>query len=225
MTALALHTCCFIVVMMRTHLFVPGCKTTCRLQCMLTACGWHVLACQIIASAAASPAYAAPAVVQTHSFQYGHPAMPSWQIQSLTCSQDFIESELTARRPVLCCRNKLGKRKGQSHGAGPSKRAAVRQEVRVTCGSSSGVYDITRGCIALRAAQHGQVCFVHSLFHSFCILYPSPSGKVCTLLTSGTHEHLLCISLMCCGSLVLLVGVQPCPSTCSLAQERVCSSC
>ncbi|KAL0032345.1 hypothetical protein WJX79_006173 [Trebouxia sp. C0005] len=54
-------------------------------------------------------------------------------------------------------RNKLGKRKGQSHGAGPSKRAAVRQEVRVTCGSSSGVYDITRGCIALRAAQHGQI--------------------------------------------------------------------
>ncbi|KAL0049880.1 hypothetical protein WJX82_011620 [Trebouxia sp. C0006] len=57
-------------------------------------------------------------------------------------------------------RAKLGKRKGKSHGAGPSKRAAVRQEVRVTCGSSSGVYDITRGCIALRAAQHGQIVYL-----------------------------------------------------------------
>ncbi|KAL0034314.1 hypothetical protein WJX77_008756 [Trebouxia sp. C0004] len=54
-------------------------------------------------------------------------------------------------------RNNLGKRKGHSHGAAPAKRAAVRQEVRVTCGSSSGMYDITRGCIALRAAQHGQI--------------------------------------------------------------------
>jgi len=78
-----------------------------------------------------------------------------------------MESGLTAIGPVLCCRNKLGKRKGHSHGAAPSKRAAVRQEVRVTCGSSSGVYDITRGCIALRAAQHGQVCFTHSFIHSF----------------------------------------------------------
>ncbi len=77
-----------------------------------------------------------------------------------------MESGLTAIGPVLCCRNKLGKRKGHSHGAAPSKRAAVRQEVRVTCGSSSGVYDITRGCIALRAAQHGQVCFTHSFIHS-----------------------------------------------------------
>ena len=55
----------------------------------------------------------------------------------------------------LWCRNR--KRKGYSLEAASSKRAAVSQEVRVTCGSSSGVYDIRRGCIALRAAQNGQV--------------------------------------------------------------------
>ncbi len=153
--------------MMRTYLIVPTCEMMCHLQCMLTACGWHVLACQIVASAAASPAHAATAIIQAHIFQYRHPAMVCWQIQALTFPQDFMESGHTVRRPVLYCRAKLGKRKGQSHGAGPSKRAAVRQEVRVTCGSSSGVYDITRGCIALRAAQHGQVCFSHSLTHPY----------------------------------------------------------
>jgi len=51
----------FDIFMMRAHLFVPVCKTTCHLECMLTACGWHVLACQIVASLAASPAHVASA--------------------------------------------------------------------------------------------------------------------------------------------------------------------
>ncbi|KAL3157100.1 hypothetical protein ABBQ38_001346 [Trebouxia sp. C0009 RCD-2024] len=52
-------------------------------------------------------------------------------------------------------RNVAGKRKGHSQ-AVPAKRMAMTQEVPVTCGCSSGVYDIRRGCISLRAAQHGQ---------------------------------------------------------------------
>ena len=58
---------------------------------------------------------------------------------------------------TCCCRYTAGKRKGPYH-ASPAKRMALTQEVPVTCGSSSGVYDIRRGCISLRAAQHGQVC-------------------------------------------------------------------
>ena len=169
--------------MMRTHLSVSVCKAKCHLQCMLTACGWHVLACQIISFEAVSPVHIATAIIRPHAVQYVHPTMPSWQIQALNVSQDFVQSGHTVTRPMLCCRAKLGKRKGQSHGAGPSKRAAVRQEVRVTCGSSSGVYDITRGCIALRAAQHGQVCFTHSSIHPLiqCVhsscLYSSPEVR------------------------------------------------
>ncbi len=56
----------FDIVMMHTHLFVPACETMCHLQCMLTACGWHVLACQIVASAAASPAHVASTIIQAH---------------------------------------------------------------------------------------------------------------------------------------------------------------
>lgn len=59
---------------------------------------------------------------------------------------------------MCICRYTAGKRKASSH-ASPAKRMALTQEVPVTCGSSSGVYDIRRGCISLRAAQHGQVCF------------------------------------------------------------------
>lgn len=57
---------------------------------------------------------------------------------------------------VCAFRNVAGKRKGHSQ-AVPAKRMAMTQEVPVTCGCSSGVYDIRRGCISLRAAQHGQV--------------------------------------------------------------------
>ncbi len=76
----------FGIVMMHTHLLVPVCKASCHLQCMLTACGWHVFPSQVIASAAASPAHVAIAIIQAHIFQCGHPAMVSWQIQALSCS-------------------------------------------------------------------------------------------------------------------------------------------
>lgn len=69
---------------------------------------------------------------------------------------------------MCCCRYTAGKRKGSSH-ASPAKRMALSQEVPVTCGSSSGVYDIRRGCVSLRAAQHGQVCLPLCLFLSCCV--------------------------------------------------------
>ena len=68
------------------------------------------------------------------------------------------------RHTCMCCRRyTAGKRKGSSH-VSPAKRMALSQEVPVTCGSSSGVYDIRRGCVSLRAAQHGQVCLPLCLF-------------------------------------------------------------
>ncbi len=109
-----------------------------------------------------------------------------------------MEGGHTAIGPVLCCRNKLGKRKGQSHGAGPSKRAAVRQEVRVTCGSSSGVYDITRGCIALRAAQHGQVCFSHSFTHSLHSFSLCSSPKLRYVLSMHQVCSSICFAQVSC---------------------------
>ena len=66
----------------------------------------------------------------------------------------------------VVCRVGLGKRKAHFQEVGPSKRAALREEVRVMCGSSSGLYNIRGGFIALRVAQNGQAS-LHSPFILF----------------------------------------------------------